>query len=292
MRRSSTLAVLVSVLVLAALYGAASASAWAPAGSATIHPGVMTFTGAPSFLGGAAQCTANFVFTDASGNLYLGQAAHCSSTGSDTETNGCSTKSLPIGTQIYTGDLVEGGVENGTLVGTLAYNSWVTMQAKGEKDANTCAFNDLALIKVDAAKVATDNPTVPFWGGRNGLAPGISATGGQVYTYGNSILRGGISVLSPKTGVSLGDLEETSGWSEQLYTVTPGIPGDSGSGFMDASGNALGVLSTVEFAPLPASNGVGTLAKELAYANSGTGLGLKVAAGTTPFSAVPVPPAE
>ena len=292
MRRSSTLAVLVSVLVLAALYGAASASAWAPAGSATIHPGVMTFTGAPSFLGGAAQCTANFVFTDASGNLYLGQAAHCSSTGSDTETNGCSTKSLPIGTQIYTGDLVKGGVENGTLVGTLAYNSWVTMQAKGEKDANTCAFNDLALIKVDAAKVATDNPTVPFWGGPNGLAPGISATGGQVYTYGNSILRGGISVLSPKTGVSLGDLEETSGWSEQLYTVTPGIPGDSGSGFMDASGNALGVLSTVEFAPLPASNGVGTLAKELAYANSATGLGLKVAAGTTPFSAVPVPPAE
>ena len=292
MRRSSTFAVLVSVLVLAALYGAASASAWAPAGSATIHPGVMTFTGAPSFLGGAAQCTANFVFTDASGNLYLGQAAHCSSTGSDTETNGCSTKSLPIGTQIYTGDLVKGGVENGTLVGTLAYNSWVTMQAKGEKDANTCAFNDLALIKVDAAKVATVNPTVPFWGGPNGLAPGISATGGQVYTYGNSILRGGISVLSPKTGVSLGDLEETGGWSEQLYTVTPGIPGDSGSGFMDASGNALGVLSTVEFAPLPASNGVGTLAKELAYANSATGLGLKLAAGTTPFSAVPVPPAE
>jgi len=292
MRRSSTLAVLVSVLVLAALYGAASASAWAPAGSATIHPGGLTFTGAPSFLGGAAQCTANFVFTDASGNVYLGQAAHCSSTGSDTETNGCSTKSLPIGTQIYTGDLVKGGVENGTLVGTLAYNSWVTMQAKGEKDANTCAFNDLALIKVDAAKVATVNPTVPFWGGPNGLAPGISATGGQVYTYGNSILRGGISVLSPKTGVSLGDLEETSGWSEQLYTVTPGIPGDSGSGFMDASGNALGVLSTVEFAPLPASNGVGTLAKELAYANSATGLGLKLAAGTTPFSAVPVPPAE
>ncbi len=252
----------------------------------------MTFTGAPSFLGGAAQCTANFVFTDSAGNVYLGQAAHCSSTGSDTETNGCSTKSLPIGTQIYTGDLVKGGVENGTLVGPLAYNSWITMQGKGEKDANTCAFNDLALIKVDAAKVATVNPTVPFWGGPNGLAPGISAAGGQVYTYGNSILRGGVSALSPKTGLSLGDLEETGGWSEQLYTVTPGIPGDSGSGFIDASGNALGVLSTVKFAPLPASNGVGTLAKELAYANTATGLGLKVAAGTTPFSAVPVPPAE
>ena len=60
----------------------------------------------------------------------------------------------------------------------------------------------------------------------------------------------------------------------------------------DAAGNALGVLSTVEFAPVPASNGVGTLAKEVAYANSATGLGINVAAGTTPFNAVPVPPAK
>jgi hypothetical protein len=52
------------------------------------------------------------------------------------------------------------------------------------------------------------------------------------------------------------------------------------------------VLSTVEFAPVPASNGVGTLAKELAYASSATGLGLSVATGTTPFNSVPVPPAQ
>ena len=56
-------------------------------------------------------------------------------------------------------------------------------------------------------------------------------------------------------------------------------------------GNALGVLSTVQFAPVAASNGVGTLAKELAYANTATGLGLAVASGTTPFSSTPIPPA-
>ena len=99
-------------------------------------------------------------------------------------------------------------------------------------------------------------------------------------------------MLSPKTGVSLGETEESGGWSQQVYTVSPGIPGDSGSGYMDASGDALGVLSTVEFAPMPGSNGVGTLAKELAYANSVTGAGFEVAKGTTPFNAVPVPPAE
>ena len=289
--RQRLLALLLGVAALACVSVPASAGAWAPEGSATIHPGVMTFTNASSFLNGASQCTANLVFTDAAGNIYLGQAAHCSSTGEDTETNGCSTKSLPLGTPIYSGDLVNGGIQDGTLIGTLAYNSWLTMQGKGEKDANTCAYNDLALIKINAAQAVNVNPTVPFWGGPNGLAAAASPLGSQVFTYGNSILRGGVSVLSPKTGASLGDLEESGGWSEQLYTVTPGIPGDSGSGYVSSAGGALGVLSTVEFAPVAGSNGVGTLAKELAYANAATGLGLKVASGTTPFSATPVPPA-
>ncbi len=291
MNRHTRRAMLLALTSIAMLAPAHAASAWAPAEGATVHPGVMLFTGAPSFLGGASQCTANFVFTDASGNVYIGQAAHCSSTGSDTETHGCSTKSQPLGTPVYTGELVNGGLQNGTLVGKLAYNSWIAMQSKGEKDPSTCAYNDLALIEVEPGEVAHTNPTVPFWGGPDGLAPSVSKAGEQLYSYGNSILRLGVSALSPKTGASLGEGEESAGWSQQVYTATPGIPGDSGSGFMDASGDALGVLSTVELAPLPASNGVGTLAKELEYANAATGLGLKVAPGTTAFSSVPVPPA-
>ncbi len=283
---------MVGLACVLALAGASSASAWAPEGKASIHPGVMTFTGGPSFLEEAGQCTANFVYTDSAGNVYLGQAAHCSSTGEDTETNGCSTKSLPIGTPIYAGDLVNGGLQKGTKIGTLAYNSWLSMQKAGEKDAATCAYNDLALIKIDPSQVANVNPTIPFWGGPNGLASSVAGTGSQVFTYGNSILRLGISVLSPKTGLSLGETEESDGWSQQVYTVSPGIPGDSGSAYMDASGDALGVLSTVEFAPTPGSNGVGDLAKELEYANKVTGAGYAVATGTTPFKAVPVPPAE
>jgi hypothetical protein len=31
----------------------------------------------------------------------------------------------------------------------MVYNSWLTMQANGEKDADTCQYNDLALIQVD-----------------------------------------------------------------------------------------------------------------------------------------------
>jgi hypothetical protein len=285
--KSSKLPLALVLAVVVLLSGAASASAWAPQSSATIHPGVMTFSAAPSFLGGASQCTANFVYTDSAGNVYLGQAAHCTSTGANTATDGCNTQSLALGTPVYGTGLVNGGVQPGPLIGTLAYNSWLTMQARGEKDANTCAFNDLALIKVDPSQVGNVNPTVPTWGGPNGTAGGASSAGSLVYSYGNSILRAGMSILSPKVGVSLGDLEGSGGWSEDLYTVTPGIPGDSGSGYLDASGNALGVLSTVEIAPIVLSNGVGTLANELAYANMATGAGYAVANGTTPFTGTP-----
>ena len=72
-----------------------------------------------------------------------------------------------------------------------------------------------------------------------------------------------------------------------MYTLSPGIPGDSGSAFLDASGHALGVLSTLALAPLAGSNGVGDVAHELAYAQAHSGIsGLKLVDGTEPFSPV------
>src|SRR6185503_17867290 len=96
-----------------------------------------------------------------------------------------------------------------------------------------------------------------------------------------SSLRLGVNQLSPKQGV----LVDSIGWSHTVYTVTPGIPGDSGSGFLNASGQAIGILSTVAIAPLAASNGVGDLAHELAYLNSHTSFSVSLAAGTEPFDA-------
>ena len=68
--------------------------------------------------------------------------------------------------------------------------------------------------------------------------------------------------------------------------MTPGIPGDSGSAFVDAEGNGLGTLSTVQIAPLAGSNGVGDLAKELAYAQANGQSGLTLAVGTEPFAPI------
>jgi hypothetical protein len=252
---------------LALLPGTAlAAPAWAPASSATIHPGVQTVTG-------GGQCTANFIYYDGAGSEYIGQAAHCSGTGGATETNGCDSGSLPTGTPVE--------VDGASRPGTMVYNSWLTMQQLGETNADTCEFNDLALVKLDPADYGKVNPSVPFWGGPTGV--GTAAEGERVYSYGNSSLRGGVTQLSPKTGTVVAI--DGNGWSYNVFTASPGIPGDSGSAFLNSTGQALGTLSTLQIAPVAGSNGVGDVGRELAYAQAHGGFsGLTLANGTEPFS--------
>jgi hypothetical protein len=250
--------------VLVACVAPATASAWAPAGSAPIHPGVQTRTP-------AGQCTSNFIFRNG-GDVLIGQAAHCSSTDAATTTDGCTAHSLPLGTSVT--------VQGASHAGTMVYNSWVAMRNAGEQDAETCAYNDLALVKLDPGDVANVNPSIPAFGGPHGV--GTSDTGQPVYSYGNSSLRQGITLLSPKNGITV--QRSPGGWHYDVYTLTPGIPGDSGSAFLNASGNALGVLSTVAVLPLPLSNGVGDIGHELAYAQSHGFSGLTLENGTEPFA--------
>lgn len=274
-------AVLGTALATATPATADAAAAWAPADSATITPGVQMYTE-------GAQCTGNFVFTDGAGAVYVGYAAHCAGLGEATDTDGCQAASLPLGTRVTFnegGSLVSEGTQLGA--GTLAYSSWLTEKQLGTTDPNTCAYNDFALVKVDAADVAKVNPSIPFWGGPTGIDTDGTAAGDRVYSYGNSSLRGGLTVLSPKTGISLGDNAADDGWSHPLYTVTPGIPGDSGSAFVSADGKAIGTLSTLGLAPLPLSNNIGDLAKELAFAQQHSGIsGLQLVNGTEPFSPI------
>ncbi|WP_370247934.1 hypothetical protein [Nocardioides sp.] len=254
-------------------------TSFAPVGRATLTPGIQAYTA-------GAQCTTNFVFTDAEGAVYLGYAAHCAGTGAATDTDGCTTKSLPLGTKVV---FAEGGstLADGTRLGTgtLAYSSWATMQRIGTTDAAACAYNDLALVKVDRKDLGKVNPSVPFFGGPTAIDTDGTGAGDTVFSYGNSSLRGGVSLLSPKFGLSLGD--EAGGWTHSVYTLTPGVPGDSGSGFLSNGGRAVGVLSTLALAPLPLSNGVSDLSRALNFAQKNSGIpGLKLALGTKAFSAV------
>ena len=270
-------AVLLLRALLVALFAALvpsphATTTWAPAATAAIHPGVQTFTA-------GGQCTANFVFADGA-TVFIGQAAHCASTANQTHTGGCDTKSLPLGTHV--------DVTGATHPGTLVYSSWIAMQAAGEKNAEACAFNDLALVQLDPADATHVNPSIPHWGGPTGLNTGGTSLLSFVYSYGNSELRRGLTQLSPKFGVSMGDT--AGGWEHYVNTITPGIPGDSGSAFLDAQGRALGILSTIGISlPSGGTNGVGDVAREIDYMHSHGGPAATLVPGTEPFKGTPIP---
>ena len=250
---------------------ASSAPTWAPAASATIHPGVMMYTD-------GAQCTANFIYTNGT-DVFIGYAAHCAGTGAPTDTNGCDSGTLPLGTEVE--------ISGASRPGVLVYSSWIAMQSSGETDPDTCDYNDLGLVKIDPADVGKVNPSIPHWGGPVGLNTTGNPALSRVYSYGNSSLRIGITQLSPKTGVSLGT--SGGGWTHPVYTVTPGIPGDSGSAMLDASGRASGVLSTIAIAPIPASNNFSDLSRTLSYAQAHGMAGVTLVPGTERFDGSKLP---
>ena len=239
--------------------------------TATIHPGVQLFTD-------GAQCTANFVYTDASGAVYIGQAAHCSGTGGQTDTDGCSDAAASRSARPIE---VTGASQPGTLV----YNSWTAMQAgRRDRRRTPAPTTTSASDQARPGRLRQGQPVGPD--ARRPDRPRTTngtAQGDTVYSYGNSALRAGITLLSPKQGISLGDSTATAGRTSST-TVSPGIPGDSGSGFMDDSGKALGILSTLQIAPVAGSNGVWRPAEELAYMRSHGGPDVTLAQGTEAFT--------
>lgn len=266
-----------AAVTLVAGQGADAATTWASESRATIKPGVQMLTN-------GSQCTANFVFKDGGGRVYVGYAAHCAATGSSSDTDGCTTRSLPLGTKVQFGT---GGslFTSSKIVGTgqLVYSSWRTMQRRGTKNAALCAYNDFALVRVDSASVRNVNPTVPKWGGPNSIAATPLKAGSTVYTVGNSSLRSGTAAATSGSVLRV----VGGGLAYDIRTSSPGIPGDSGSGFMDVRGRAAGVLSTISIgiSLTPVTNTMGDLYRELNYAKAYSGIsGLALVKGTRAFS--------
>lgn len=221
---------------------------WASPDTARIRPGASLNNGG---------CTANFVFTSPDNSIvYLGTAAHCFSTSGNTETNGCRAGTEPLGTTME--------VHGASRPAVLVYSSWVSMHERKESDADACAYNDFALLQLDPVDYPLVSPAMYKYGGPTGIADG-NAIGelDKVLTYGNSGLRPRDSPLSPKEGYV--SFSPGSGWSMDIYTFSPGVPGDSGSGVLTADGQAIGDLVTLSAL---GSNGVTMLTHALAWASA------------------------
>ncbi|MDN5916736.1 MAG: serine protease [Pseudonocardia sp.] len=259
-----------------------------PAGSAAVRPGAVTVTA------GAGLCTSGFVFTSGE-KVLLGQAAHCGGTGADTETDGCTSATVPTGTPV-TVRATDGGTGEG-ITGTMVYSSWVAMQQDGEKDPDTCAYNDLALVELPADAAARTNPSVPFFGGPAGVHDGGLAPGAAVFGLGNPVgaaerSAGGTSVgtatrtLRPRVGTAGEDVG--GGWGHTVYTTAQGVPGESGAPLLDESGRAVGLLSSLNVGGERESIEYTDLARSLDYARLHGDLpDLALAAGTDPFTPTP-----
>lgn len=237
---------------------------WPPLEDATIRPGVQMFAD-------GSQCTSNFVFLPPDNStVYLGFAAHCVGTGGDaSNTDGCD----PVNAPLPLGSEVE--VQGASQPASLAYVSWGTMLAGNESRAAVCGSNDFAFVEIHPDDHAKVHPAMLTFGGPTGLAAaGEAATFDKVLTFGNTGLRPGPAELDAKEGYVW---DPSSDWSTTVYTVTPGPPGDSGSGVLLGDGRALGVLVTVYLAPYPAANGVTNLDLAMQYAAEHGGPAVRLA---------------
>ena len=262
-RRVAVLGVAVAALALVGSPAYAT-----PPAAAAITPGVLMMSPVDDRV--TSSCTAAFVFAGDDAT-YLGYAAHCAGASESMGLSGCAEPTLRLGT-----DVTIIGNDGSHATGRLAYTSWGTMQERGESDPLRCQFNDFALVELDPAAVARVDPTVPVFGGPTGLDTDGTVFGERVESY--QPQNGGTGA---KQGRSLGT--SGGGLAHRVQTRPPGLPGDSGSGYLDGKGRAFGVLSTL-FTDGTDSNGVTDLAHALDYANAYGGIGhVDLVPGTKPF---------
>lgn len=207
-----------------------------------------------------ASCTSNFLYRLNAETVYLGVAAHCFSPDTNSGIDACETANLEIGfDQVI--------VENASRPAVLVYSSWRAMQEVGEEPgSNACTFNDFALVKLHPDDIPNIHPATRAFGGPTALAAGTAAVGEGIYLYGQSALHLGIPQLETMTGSVVAI--EGEGWSYDVATDTPALPGDSGGPVLDSQGRALAVTSALSAGVRadPLRNGVVNLSRALAYA--------------------------
>src|SRR3954454_10171918 len=161
-------------LALAALVGVSGANAatavhWAPARTATVHPGVhVTIAG--------VRCVAGFVMTDGH-RVFVTVPGSCAGVDDGKPTNGCTAAQVPYGLKVT--------VQGARFKGRVVYSSYTQMQLRGSTGAK-CAHNALVLIRLDDRDIKRTNPSIPApTGGPTGVATTPPAAPAQVTAFVN-----------------------------------------------------------------------------------------------------------
>ena len=235
------------------------------ASSSRIGPGTQMVTA-------GRACTANFVFRDVRGRTFVGYAASCATRTTAVGGNACTARSLPLGTRVRF-------AERGRTVGygELRYSSLRAMRRAGVSDPATCAANDFALVQVRGAARQRIDSSMPYWGGPTRL--GALPTAGTM-VFGLVRTSAGARSL-PRAG------EVTAAGSRTATVSTPvaSTRAMRGSGFLDGSGRAVGILTASTTA---GDNTVVSLAGAVAFARHHGVAGLRVVRGQDSFTGAAV----
>jgi len=247
------LGVLTATLLAVGLSGPAAAAPGVTAGR--IGPGTQLVTAGRS-------CTANFVFRDAQHRVFVGYAASCA-TRTPAGAAGTCARSLPQGTVVR---LADRGRTLG--YGALRYSSFRSLRRAGVTDAASCAADDFALVEIRGAARRRVSPAVPYWGGPTGVAD-LPAAGATVFGLARPS-------AAARTIPRAGQVSTVSTSIAAVTTLLPGTRAERGSGFLDESGRAVGILTS---SAASGENSVVGLAGAIAFARHHGVPGLRVVSG-------------
>ena len=239
--------------------GAATTVHWAPAATATVHPGVQVDIA-------GVKCVAGFVMTDGH-RAFIAVPGSCAGVDDGAPTDGCTAAQVPYGLKVT--------VQGARFKARMAYSSYTEMQLRGTKAANKCANNALVLLRLDDRDIKRTNPSLPPpTGGPTGLATSAPSQGETLTAYING---------APTQAMAL--QTSAAGWA---YSVQPSGPVPAtqlGSPVLNTNGRAVGMVTLVaqlQGGPVTVSS----LAKEIAFLQTVRGFGtVHLARGTRKFSA-------
>ena len=199
---------------------------WAPAKTATIHPGVAVKMGGKP----PVSCRAGYILTDGT-NVFIAVPASCSGTG-PADNSKCDVGQDPVGTPVD----IAGAKHPGKLVYTSISEMASRMPAPypGQHvNTNRCTYNNLSLVRIDRRDIKRTNPSVPVLGGPTGVSQDQPAAPDQLSVF--AVMATPAEALQTAAG----------GWSHSMMVDAPLASSDIGAPVLTAKGQALGMVTDI-----------------------------------------------
>ncbi|PSP99430.1 hypothetical protein BRC89_04605 [Halobacteriales archaeon QS_4_70_19] len=223
-----------------------------------VRPGSQMFIEFPD--GGTAGCTANFIWesfpgsesgdasaddqgTSSGGDLYIGAAGHCflptdaaaseNAATAEERQDGEAFDTSQLGTVSVCLDCTFGGATGLSVVeGPVVELGEVVYARQEVRNGEDGPGHDFGIVRIPADKRDLVDPSMPQWGGPNGVSGDAIDPGLPINQYGAGVANGEVYPTMGSSGTSFGGNPEQDTW----FAGIRASPGDSGSPIIGALG--------------------------------------------------------